>query len=183
LHKFKFCTSALLFLFLSSCLPLQLNQKTAPSNPYAAGTGNFAAETAALNKKAAAIDASKAEKAEAHYRLAILQLNPRNPDLSYRKAEAALQKYRELTPADKLLPEATFWLAALQKLKELEEHQADLKKKISELRKQSDGLIKERTNLDKNYRDLEEVNGKLKKDIEKLKYLDLSLEKKRKSFR
>jgi hypothetical protein len=109
--------------------------------------------------------ASTKEKAEAHRQLAIIYLIPRNPKRSEKKALNELGKYLEMTPGGLDRATAASWATAIRSSRDYRELERKIKK------------------LDSENRQLATHNAKLEENIEKLKNLDLSLEKKKKSFR
>ena len=152
----------------SGCLPPSL------SNTSRTGDGQSfmqmeKADFAREIKKHTAITKSKQasiqEKAEAHRQLAIIYLIPRNPKQSEKKALNELGKYLEMTPEGLDRATAASWATAIRSSRDFRELERKVKKIGSKNRK------------------LAAHNAKLEENIEKLKNLDLSLEKKKKSFR
>lgn len=164
-----------LAMFITGCIPASLPQRTSPNNYFAPQnikSADFAKEISALTETSTNKITSAVERAEAHRRLAILYLIPRNPDSDFKTATKELGKYLEMAP-DKLDNRAAAnWATALKSGKE---HQG-LKRKVAALNKKVRLLSNEK-------KDLTSTNAELKQTIEKLKKLDLSLEKKRRKLR
>jgi PBP1b-binding outer membrane lipoprotein LpoB len=115
---------------------------------------------------------SKQEKAEAHRQLAIIYLIPRNPKQDPNKATNELGKFLEMSPDGLDQASAASWATAIKSAREYREMERKAKK-----------LSGENRQLTKANKKLAARNAKLEEDIEKLKNLDLSLEKKRQLFR
>ena len=155
-------------LFLSGCLPLaklQGSQSTASHSFSQMKKGDFLAEIKKQNGIISSKQASIKEKAEAHRQLAIIYLVPGNPKRSEKKAVDELGKYLEMTPGGLDKTEAASWATAIGSAKEYSELERKVKKLAAENRQ------------------LREQNTRLEDNIEKLKNLDLSLEKKKKNLR
>jgi hypothetical protein len=181
---------AVLFLaiFLNGCLsptwPPTWPQKAIPTNLETSRTNNsdfapqdlkssdFAGRIKELDIISKSAKTSAIEKAEAHRRLAILYLIPRNPDSDFQSATNELGKFLEIAPHKLDNPAAASWATAL---KFGEEYQR-LKTKVGALNIKNYRLAKEKTAL-------ADKNTELMKIIEKLKKLDLSLEEKRRNLR
>ena len=155
-------------LMISGCLPLNfsLTNRTGDGQAFLQmEKADFAREikkhTATTKSKQATIQ----EKAEAHRLLAIIYLIPRNPKQSEKKALNELGKYLEMTPGGLDRTTAASWATAIRSTRNFRE----LERKVRKLGGEN--------------RQLTAHNAKLEEDIEKLKNLDLSLEKKKKSFR
>ena len=133
---------------------------------------DFAIEIKKLTKIVKSPQVSDQEKAEAHRRLAIIYLIPRNPQQDQKKALNELGKFLEMAPGELNQTSAASWATAIKSAGEYKELERKAKKLGSENRK-----------LTEANRNLAASNARLEADIEKLKNLDLSLEKKRKSFR
>jgi hypothetical protein len=118
-------------------------------------------------------------KSEAHRRLAILHLNPRNPARDLPKAITELGKFLESAPENLNRPSAASWATALKSAIEFQ----GMEKKIAGLENQVAGLNNRNRQQTKEKEEVEKTNRELKKTLEQLKELDLSLEKKRKNFR
>ena len=186
---------AVLFLaiFLNGCLPATWPQKTGRTNsdfaPQKLKSPDFAEEIRNLARISEDTKTSNIEKAEAHRRLAILYLIPRNPDSDFRSAANELGKFLEIAP-DKLDNlAAASWATALKSGEEYQSLKTKvaaveaLNKKNSQLKTKVAALNKKNSQLTKEKKDLAEVNTELMKTIKKLTKLDLSLEKKRRNFR
>ena len=193
----KFHAVLFLAIFLTGCLPAtwpptwlqqtgRLNSDFAPQKLHHT---DFAKKIRKLTITSQDPKSSNLEKAEAHRRLAILYLIPRNPDSDFRSAANELGKFLEIAP-DKLDNlAAASWATALksgeeyQSLKTKVAAVAALNKKNSQLKTKVAALNKKNSQLTKEKKDLAEANTELMKTIEKLTKLDLSLEKKRRNFR
>ncbi|MEN8136197.1 MAG: hypothetical protein ABFS18_11780 [Thermodesulfobacteriota bacterium] len=176
---------AVLFLaiFTSGCLPPTWPQKTSRANfdfaPQDLKSASFAEKIKALAIITQDTKTTNLEKAEAHRRLAILYLMPRNPDSDFQSAVDELGKFLELAPNKLDTRAAASWATAL---KSGEEYQG-LKTKVETLNKKNYQLATEKESLAKTNTDLANTNAELRKIIEKLKKLDLSLEEKRRNLR
>ncbi len=180
---------AVLFLaiFLTGCLPRtwpptwpqrtsRASSETRLTKPAFApqdlNSSDFAGKIKELTSISKDSNTSNTEKAEAHRRLAILYLVPRNPDSNLKSATTELGKFLEIAPHKLDNLAAANWAAAL---KSEEEHQ-NLRNKVDALNKKNYRLAEEKTAL-------ASKNTELMKIIEKLKKLDLSLEEKRRNLR
>lgn len=110
--------------------------------------------------------------AEAHRRLALLYLLPNNPMRNEKKAAKALRSYVKMSPEGTERLENSLWLQLLEEKLALGERK----------RKELTACDAEKQRLAEQAEDLSAKNTKLNEDIEKLKLIDLSVEKKRKSF-
>lgn len=169
--------------FLSGCLPSTAPQKPTGAMAYFAPQelkpSDFAKEIGKLVVITQDQKISTMEKAEAHRQLSILHLSPRNPDNNFQSAIDELGKFLELTPNQLDQSAAASWAIALKsgaEYREMKEQHQKLKNKIDKLEGKNYRLSKEKKALNT-------ANAELKKTIEKLKNLDLSLEKKRRNFR
>ena len=176
---------AFLFLaiFLTGCLGPTLPRKPKPAEVYFTPQENqssdFATEIEKLIGISADTKASNIEKAEAHRRLAILYLNPKNPARDFRRAVDELGKFLELAPERLDAPTAASWATALKSGEELQAMQEE----ILNLKKQMARLNRNNRQLAKDKKDLKTANTEFAEIIEKLKQLDLSMEKKRRDLR
>lgn len=127
--------------------------------------------------------ASDAEKAEALRRLALLHLAPHNPARSLILAAEAQAAYLKLRPVEAARQEGEIWLALILDRLRDERLLQQQSEKIQERDRALAELGGEKQRLAQKIAAQEVVNAKLKADIEKLKFIDLSVEKKRKSFR
>lgn len=128
-------------------------------------------------------EATEAERAEALRRLALLHLATRNPARSQALAAEALADHLNLLPPGLLRQEGQIWLNLIREGLTREQLQQQQSQKI---RKKEDDLTElgeEIQRLVQKLAALEKVNAKQKEDIEKLKFIDLSMEKKRKNLR
>lgn len=169
-------TALILAIFLVGCQPLTVPSKITSEEPAFAPeefiSSDFARETAKLVLITKDQKASPEKKAEAHRRLAILYLNPRNPHRDFRQAIEELGNFLAAAPAQLDRAAAASWATALragQEYQELEKKVANLDRENRQLRKETE--------------ELGNTNANLQTTIEKLKNLDLSLEKKRRNFR
>ncbi len=179
-----------LAILLPGCLPAIFPQKTSNPDldfaPHQLSSTDFAKEIKSLSEIAENAASSNLDKAEAHRRLAILYLIPRNPDSDFQRATSELGKFLEMAP-DKFDDHATAsWATALQSGEEylsLKTKVATLEKENSKLKSKVGALDKKNSQLSKEKESLTVSNAELMKIIENLKKLDLSLEKKRRNFR
>lgn len=173
----------LLTIFLTGCLPPAVSTKTTGENgdfdPQRIKSTDFATETRKLTLITRNPATDAARRAEAHRRLAILFLIPRNPARDLARGLEELGHYLEAAPEKMDRPAAAGWATAIKFWTEQEE----LEKKISALKKAVADLDEKNRQLAREKEDLGSTNAELKKIIEKLKNLDLSLEKKRRDFR
>ena len=161
-----YCVSILLVFSLGGCLPLSTTGSAGNGfAPHKMTAADFKAETARLEAITEKSKTAPNEKVEAHRRLAIIYLSPDNPKQNHKKALAELGKYLNLDPGKLNHSEAASWAMAIESTKEFEQ----TKQEVARLQKKN--------------RNLKEQNTRLKKTIEQLKNLDLSLEKKRKNLR
>lgn len=127
--------------------------------------------------------AGPAEKAESLRRLALLHLSPQNPARDLELAAAAQAAYVETLSPGLLRQEGEIWLALINTAREDEQLQRRQAANIHEKDKALAALGAEKQRLLQKITGLEASNTKLKGDIEKLKFIDLSMEKKRQVFR
>ena len=180
----------LFLLSTSGCLPLFTQTDSSPSSTKIRKRDglaldqlkpeDFQEEIKRLEKAYDSGGLSAPEKAENQHRLALLYLMPANPHRDLRKGAAALQNYLQQLPEGLAKTEGNLWLQLLR-------DKITLEKGYRELRERSDSetaaLEKEKQHLSLRLKDLADDNAKLKQDLEKLKMIDLSVEKKRKSYR
>ena len=121
-------------------------------------------------------------RANYHLQLAWLYSNHKNPNIDYRKALEQFELYRSLVSDKAQRDEIQDWLFVLRALdrserENLETHSAleDRAKEIQQLRENVESLSEKNTSL-------EEGNASLKKAIERMKNLNLQVEKKKKSL-
>jgi len=174
------CTAIIAALFFSCLIIGNLMisgcatpQKTGPApyppmSPDIISMKILSAETALL--RTPRDNSGKAEKADFLLRLAMLHAHPDNPDQNYQRAIKYLEQYLKLGQT----VNARYTLSLLTRLSEC----------VSGRAKDSacDKLKKENKELEKSCQDLTKENLYHKQIIEKLKSLDIQLEKKRKSF-
>ena len=189
-----FHTVLFLAIFLTGCLPAtwpptwpqQTDRPNSDFAPQKLHRTDFTKEIRKLTIISQDPKSSNLEKAEAHRRLAILYLIPRNPDSDFRSAANELGKFLEIAPDKFDDLSAASWATALKsgeeyqsmktKVAALTEKNELLQTKAAELDKNNDQLTKEKKSLTIS-------NTELTKTIENLKNLDLSLEQKRRNFR
>ena len=168
---------------VAGCLPVQQAEEPAAPPPVSPLVGldsaDYGARIEQLAIKADAVFTSAAERAKCLRLLALLHLSPDNPARDYYKAAAALEKLARVSPDEAERIEAAIWLS---RVRELLAQQQEL---LAFKEKERTCLDTEAENeqLEKRIVALQKNNSKLKQVIEELKHLDLSLEKKRKSFR
>ncbi len=143
----------------------------------------LSAEIANLELTSRDPQASNAEKAEALRRLALLYLAPHNPARNLTLAAEAQAAYLKLQPPEAARQEGEIWLALVLDSLRVERLLQQQSEKIQERDRVLAELGGEKQRLAQKIAAQETVNAKLKADIEKLKFIDLSVEKKRKSFR
>lgn len=143
----------------------------------------LAAEISSLELTSRNPRASDAEKAEALRRLALLHLAPHNPARNLTLAAEAQAAYLKLQPPEAARQEGEIWLALVLDSLRVERLLQQQSEKIQERDRALAELGGEKQRLAQKIAAQETVNAKLKADIEKLKFIDLSVEKKRKSFR
>lgn len=132
-------------------------------------------------------------KNEIHLDLAKLYLSPKNPGRDTIKAASELEMFLKTTPQGNKRDDAENILMILNEIHRNKTYITELQKKleqaqpardeIKEAHLQIEKLIRENSLLKKRQKELLADNNKLEKTIEKLKFLDLNLEKKRKDFR
>jgi hypothetical protein len=162
-------------LLIAGCLPPLSSLTSRTSNDQAflqMEKADFAREIGKLTGITRSPQTSKQEKAEAHRQLAIIYLIPRNPKQDPNKAINELGKFLEMSPGGLNQASAASWATAIKSAREYRE----LERKAKELSNKNRQLVKANKKLATH-------NAKLEDDIEKLKNLDLSLEKKRQLFR
>jgi hypothetical protein len=184
-------TLPLLLLAAAGCLPLQ--SRTSADSTFSAKSSriktidldrlkpaDFPEEIERLEKAIDSANSTAHEKAESQHRLALLYLLPANPHRDLHKGAVALQGFVEQIPDGLVKQENSIWLKLLRD-KILQE------KSLKELEERSGlattALEKEKQQLSQQVQDLTDSNARLKQDMEKLKMIDLSVEKKRKSYR
>jgi len=146
-------------------------------------TGNIPDAIAALELTCRNPQSTEAEKAEAWRHLAMLYLTPANPARSLTLAADAQTAYLQLLPAAKARQEGEIWLALILDALNSEQLRQQQSEKIREKDWRLTELNGEKQRLSQTLAALEAGNAKLRADIEKLKLIDISVEKKRKSFR
>jgi len=181
---------ALLLFATAGCSTLlaRLSDPASHSNPNGIETialdrlkpADLPEEIERLEKATSSSDTPVLENVENQHRLALLYLLPANPNRDLNKGARALKNYVEQLPEGMAKLENGLWLQLLQ-------DQILLDKKFNELEETSGrnttSLEREKQQLTQRIQDLTNSNAKLKQDMEKLKMIDLSVEKKRKSYR
>lgn len=128
-------------------------------------------------------EATEAERAEALRRLALLHLVPKNPARSQALAAEAQADYLTMQPPEPARQEGEIWLNLINEGLAREQLLHQQSQKIREKEGALAELGEGKQRLTQKLAALEKVNAKLKEDIEKLKFIDLSVEKKRKNLR
>lgn len=125
----------------------------------------------------------EAERAEALRRMALLHLAARNPARSLALAAKAQTDYLNLLPPGPSRQEGEIWLALVSE--GLAGEQLLLRQSQKNRKKEGalTDLGEENQRLAQKLDALEKLNANLKEDIERLKFIDLSMEKKRKNLR
>ena len=162
-------------LLMAGCLPPISSPTKTTGNDQAflqMGKADFTREIRKLTGITGSPQTSKQEKAEAHRQLAIIYLIPRNPKQDQNKAVNELGRFLEMSPGGLDQASAASWATALKSARE-----------YRELERKAKNLSGENRQLATANKKLAAYNAKLEEDIEKLKNLDLSLEKKRQRFR
>ncbi len=128
-----------------------------------------------------------------HRELAHLHLSPNNPKRDLSQAASELKKYLETEKNVRARNDTENMLELLKEIGALDQKVTELQKKlhgtdaaqkfIKEKNSQIKQLSRENKALKKRQGELLADNKKLETTIEKLKFLDLNLEKKRKTFR
>lgn len=154
-----------------------------PFTPAAVRPEAIPGEIAALELAARDPAASAPEKAETLRRLALLHLDSRNPARSPKLAAAAHSAHLELLPDGATRQEAEIWLDLLREQLGSEQLLRQQSEKLRDKERALADLGAEKQRLGQKNAALETANAKLKDDIEKLKFIDLSVEKKRKTLR
>lgn len=127
--------------------------------------------------------ATAAERTEALRRLAVLHLLPNNPSRSLALAAKTQEAYLQSRPHETARQEGEIWLALILEKLDRDRLLQQNAKKNQEMAGALANLDAEKQRLAQKLAAQEAINTKLKGDIEKLKFIDLSVEKKRKNFR
>jgi hypothetical protein len=168
---------------LTAAPPTVALQEEAVFAPGQLRAAEIPGEIAGLELTSRNFQASVTERAEALRRLALLHLAPQNPARSPALAAEAQSAYLQLRPGDPARQEGEIWLALILDRLESERLLRQQSEKIRDKERACAELGAEKQRLAQKIADQEAANAKLKADIEKLKFIDLSVEKKRKSFR
>lgn len=163
--------------------PAVATQEESAFNPGSLRVEEISARIAGLKLISRNPQASDAEKAEALRCLALLHLAPHNPARNLMLAAEAQAAYIKLRPGESVRQEGEIWLALILDRLRDERLLQQQSEKIQERERVLAELGGEKQRLAQKIAAQETVNAKLKADIEKLKFIDLSVEKKRKSFR
>jgi|GEM_PF-5180610 len=182
--------TALFFIFaLTGCFPPTMPEKTGYDSldftPQKFELADFAKETEKLRQITDTAQTSNEDKAEAHRRLAILYLIPKNPGRDRQKAVEELGKFLELDPHGLDRKEAADWVLALktgEECRDLQGKNQKLSAKAARLDKEKKELEATNLRLAEEKEKLTAANAELTKTIERIKKLDLSLEKKRRNY-
>jgi hypothetical protein len=121
-------------------------------------------------------------RAKYHLQLAWLYSNHENPKIDYRKALEQFELYLSLVPEKAQTDEIQNWLSVLRALDRLERENDETRLALEDQNKKNQILQENMENLRERNASLEEVNTDLKKAIERLKNLNLQVEKKKKSL-
>ena len=109
---------------------------------------------------------NKSDLANAHFQLALLYSDYRNPAHDYNNALRELDTFASLDPEGSRKAYFQNWFRMLKEIAKADRSNEDLKEKEEQLKKE---LIR-----------LEKENAEIKKKLEQLKYLDIEMEEKRK---
>jgi len=123
-----------------------------------------------------------AVRANYHLQLAWLYSNHKNPDLDYRKALAQFELYRSLVPDKAKTDEIQDWLFVLRALDRSEKENLETHLALEDRAQENQQLRENVESLSEKNASLEEGNASLKKAIERMKNLNLQVEKKKKSL-
>jgi hypothetical protein len=136
--------------------------------------------------------------------LALLLIHPTNPDRDYQAALRELEQYEAADPSGAERDDVQTWLAALRSLEDLELEKAILevrvkssaadaagahqaldraKRELVEAKRAREALAKESADKDEQLSALRRENKEMKETIEKLKELDLRMDKLRRGVR
>jgi len=155
-------------------------EKEEDINRYRLKSVDYPEAIADLERKINLLEPSSPVRAEAQHCLALLCLLPENPLRDESKAIAALQAYVEFLPEGTTKIEKGLLLQLLKEKLALEKNCTALREKN---KRNLTILEAEKQHLIMQVEDLTAKNAKLNEDIEKLKLIDLSVEKKRKNYR
>jgi hypothetical protein len=175
IKKTTYAVALTVALLMAGCLPLlsSTTSRTGGDQSFMQMEKSaFAGKIKKLIETTKSPQTSRQEKAAAHRQLAIIYLIPRNPKQDQNKALKELGKFLEMSPGGLDQASAADWATAIRSAREYRDLERKAKKLSNENRQQAKANKK-----------LAARNAKLEADIEKLKNLDLSLEKKRQRFR
>lgn len=182
--------TALFFIFtLTGCFPPTMPEKAGNKPlgfaPQKFELADFAKETEKLSQITTTAETGNEDKAEAHRRLAILYLIPKNPGRDRQKAVEELGKFLELAPRGLDQAEAADWVLALktgEECRDLQEENLRLSVNTARLDKEKKKLAATSLRLAEEKEKLTAANAELTKTIERIKKLDLTLDKKRRDY-
>jgi cell division protein FtsB len=166
-----------LILFLMGCTPI-----------YTSRTGEDLSRSIADLEKRIAQEKDSSVRAKYHLQLAWLYSNYKNPKMDYRKALEEFEVYLSMAPDGAQTDEIQNWLSVLRALELSKEKSEMLTRENFETRLTLEDQVKKNQQLQENIEkllnrnaSLKENNASLKEAIERLKTLNLQVEKKRKS--
>jgi len=159
-----------LIFFLMSCSPAYISRTEQ----------NFSQATADLEKLIPE-EKDTSLQAKYHLQLAWLYANHKNPKMDYRKALEEFEAYLTMAPERAQTDEIYNWLSILRALATSEKERLKSQERLEDQVKKNQQLRENIKKLLERNASLEENNASLKNAIERLKTLNLELEKKRKS--
>ena len=121
-------------------------------------------------------------RAKYHLQLAWLYSNYKNPNRDYRKALEEFELYLSMAPEGAQTDEIQNWLSILGALDKSERENLETRLALEDQAQKNQQLRGNMETLLERNASLEEVNADLKKAIERLKNLNLQVEKKKKSI-
>jgi DNA repair exonuclease SbcCD ATPase subunit len=184
-----------LALGFNGCSLMLNSAKTPPAAPDPPAAGNQFAQEIARLQNVLQQNSNTAETTKAHFALARLYSDRKNPQCNYQKAFEHLRTYVAIEgPAAN--EETLNWMAVLREIDRLTEETARRSEETAQVQKElaksnqatlalqrtNHQLTREEIRLREKNRELEEANQKLEKTIEMLKNLDQRFEEKKKNF-
>jgi hypothetical protein len=171
LFRLQGCCFFFLFFFAVSCtLNLELKKPK--------GEKEFSQETSRL-EKLARDDPATSVRAKSHLQLAFLYVNSRNPQLNYSRALQEMECYLSMSPAKAQEDDFQNWLAVLKELDRVRKDNKGIEKKKQELHIQIEKLRISLERVREANKNLGDEVTNLQETIEKLKDVDIQMEKKR----
>lgn len=190
-HLF-FLLSALCPLALPACLAPQPVKHTYPRQSHHIQAAEYSQEIENLQKELARTKDKKL-LADLHLKLARYYLSYNNPRHDYHKALMHYESFADLDKKRASQQEIQNWLAVLRRQRELsariergEDHGTEFAEKDEEIGRLNKEIKQLHTTLAAAREENNKItadNRELKTTIEKLKFLDLTLEEKRKNYR